>query len=747
MAYPLHLAFIWHQHQPLYKVKDPGGSSRYHLPWARLHGVKDYLDLVEVLAQFPRLGQTVNLSPTLLVQLQDYAQGEALDPYLTLSATPVAMLTAEQKAFALESFFDANYETQIAPQPRYRELYQERRTKGVLGCLEQWRPQDYEDLLAWHNLVWFDPLWRLNDAEIRHWFHQQHGFTLSDRQRILAKQRQIISRILPRHRQLQDKGQLEIITCPYSHPILPLLADSNSARSAQPDAPLPDPRFCWSEDIALQLRRAKALYRENFGRDPQGLWPPELAVSPEILPALAQARFQWLCADEEILARSLGHPLERDLAGQLSRPEWLYRPYRLPTADGDLSIVFRDQRLSDLIGFGYAHRSPEDAVSDFLAYLRAVALRLQSQQSQSTPGGLQYPWLVTIALDGENAWENYAEDGLPFLRLLYRSLNRLSERGQLELVTVTDYLNRFPPNQTLPPEHLHRGSWIKASYSTWIGERHKNQAWDYLIDARQTLAHHPEATEENNPEAWEALYAAEGSDWFWWFGEGNASAQDAIFDRLFREHLINFYQALNETVPSYLYHPLQSYPKPPAREPWGYIHPRIETPLQPEQWSRGGRRELAPVADGLGTNEGVQTLIYGWDLETFYLRLDWRPGGPRPQEFHLLWYFPGSPLPNSPAPLASVPDEAPNNYRFHQHLGLNLETGALWLETAPALFQWQAQSCQARFVLGDALALALPWHNLQQPPHREIHFVLLFAHQGEYQGRVWPGDLLKARIP
>jgi len=751
MTYPLHLAFIWHQHQPLYKSRGLHGEERYRLPWVRLHGVKDYLDLIEVLAQFPQLHQTVSLSPSLMVQLEEYANGQALDPYLSLSVMPVEQLTIDQKTFILENFFDASYPTQIAPYPRYQQLYAQRQQKGVLGCLEQWQSQDYEDLLTWHNLAWLDPLWRINDAEVKSWFNQQQGFTLGDRQRLIAKQRQIIRQILPRHRQLQNKGQLELITCPYSHPLLPLLADTNSARPSQPEAPLPDPRFCWSEDISLQLRRARTVYRQHFGREPRGLWPPELAVSPESLAAIAQSRWQWLCADEQILALTLHQPLARDLQGYPLHPELLYHPYRLETPDGYVSMVFRDQRLSDLISFGYAHLAPQEAVKHLVDYLKAIALRLQHQQSQKTPGGLQYPWLVTVALDGENGWQRYPQDGLPFLKLLYETLQYLTERGQLRLVTVSEYLELFPPTHLLKSQHIYPGSWSGASYSTWIGDRHKNRAWDYLIDARQTLANHPEATEDNNPEAWEALYAAEGSDWFWWFGQGNSSPQDAIFDQLFREHLISVYRALNENVPSYLYHPLQSSPKPASPLPWGYIHPTITATSPPEEWRRGGRLELLPRADDGNSNQWVKNLVYGYDLEALYLRLELRTGidldAQCVNELHLLWYYPGKPLPNSPAPLASLPDQPPYNYYFHHHLGLNWERQTLWLEAVPAPFQWQTQTCQAQFALGESLVIALPWKNLQQPPQTELHLLLIFAQQGEYQGRVWPGDLLKLKLP
>jgi alpha-amylase/alpha-mannosidase (GH57 family) len=266
MPYPLYVAFIWHQHQPLYKSRTAG---EYRLPWVRLHGTKDYLDLVLLLEQYPRLHQTVNLVPSLILQIEDYAAGTAIDPYLALSLTAVENLDRDQKRFIIEHFFDANHHTLIDPHPRYAELYHQRQDKGRDWCLEQWNLQDYGDLLAWHNLSWIDPLF-WDDPDIAKWLEQGKGFTLGDRQRIFSKQREILSRIIPQHRQMQERGQLEVTTTPYTHPILPLLADTNAGRVAVPDMKLPQHRFQWAEDIPRHLQKAKQLYQERFGCNPRG---------------------------------------------------------------------------------------------------------------------------------------------------------------------------------------------------------------------------------------------------------------------------------------------------------------------------------------------------------------------------------------------------------------------------------------------------------------------------------------------
>jgi alpha-amylase/alpha-mannosidase (GH57 family) len=298
MSFPLHVVFIWHQHQPLYKSAISG---KYLLPWVRLHGVKDYLDLVLMLSRYPKLHQTINLVPSLILQLQDYVEGKAFDPYLSLTLTPVDNLTRSQKYFIVEHFFDANHQTMIEPYHRYADLLAQRQAYGIEWCVNHWQAPDFSDLLAWHNLTWIDPLFREADLEIAEWYERGRDFTLADRQRIYSKQREIISRILPQHRQMQKQGQLEITTTPYTHPIMPLLADTQAGRIAVPQMYLPNTRFRWESDINLHLEKAKELYRQNFGYDPKGLWPSEQSVSPAILPispskvsrGYAQMRGYW----------------------------------------------------------------------------------------------------------------------------------------------------------------------------------------------------------------------------------------------------------------------------------------------------------------------------------------------------------------------------------------------------------------------------------------------------------------------
>jgi alpha-amylase/alpha-mannosidase (GH57 family) len=747
MAYPLHVAFVWHQHQPLYKsreiVKDTSGQ--YRLPWVRLHGTKDYLDLMLILERYPRLHQTVNLVPSLLLQLEDYAQGVAIDPYLAVTLTPETQFSLVQKHFILEHFFDANHHTLIDPHPRYAQLYHQRQEQGMAWCLENWTLQDYSDLLAWHNLAWIDPIF-WDDHEIAQWLKRGKNFTLSDRQRIISKQRQIIRRIIPQHRAMQESGQIEITTSPYTHPILPLIADTYSAKVAVPQMQLPQFRFQWTEDVTRHLQKAWNLYTEYFNCSPKGLWPSEESVSPEILPFIAKQGFQWLCSDEGVLGYTLNHFFHRNEVGNLMAPELLYRPYRLETPQGDLAIVFRDHRLSDLIGFTYANMDARTAALDLIGHLEAISRSLLELQKDGT--ALAEPWLVTIALDGENCWEHYPQDGLRFLNELY---SRLSDHDGLDLVTVSEFLHKFPPKVALPASLLHSGSWIDANFTTWIGDPIKNKAWDYLTAAREIIAYHPEATPENNPEVWDALDAAEGSDWFWWFGEGHSCSHDAMFDQLFREHLTAIYRALNEPIPPYLRQPLEDHHARQRNTPESFIHPVIDGFGDEQDWAKAGYLDLGGSRGTMHRSSDIQHLYYGWDHLNFYLRLDLRKGikvgQDLPHELHLLWYYPGVDHTHCPAPLADLPEQAPLNFHFHYHLGINLLTETTWLEEAQDSYSWHPRPSHAKACLNQCLEIAVPWGDLQIYPGYRLHLIGFLAEQGQFKDSIPENDFIILQMP
>ncbi|MEN9251186.1 MAG: glycoside hydrolase [Thermostichales cyanobacterium BF4_bins_65] len=735
MTHPLYVAFVWHQHQPLYRSPlASGAQGRYHMPWVRLHGIKDYLDMVLLLERYPKLHQTVNLVPSLLLQIEDYVAGTAYDPYLELLLSPVENLTPEQLGFIVDRFFDGHYPTMVAPYRRYRQLFEQREQRGRNWCVQYWSRQDFSDLLAWHNLAWFDPLFH-DDPEISAWLEQQQGFTLGDRQRIYAKQQHILAAIIPQHNRMQQQGQLEITTTPYTHPILPLLISERAARVACPGLPLPRYGFHWEQDVTAHLSKAKAFYRHRFHQDPKGLWPSEQSVSPAVIPHIVEQGFQWIISDEGVLGWTLGQPFTRNEDGSVREPELLYRPYRLECPRGDLSIVFRDHRLSDLIGFTYSTMDANTAAKDLIAHLEGIRNRLPQDQ----------PWLVTVALDGENCWEYYPQDGRCFLENLY---TRLSQHPALKLVTVSEFLQHFPPTACIPVEQLHSGSWIEANYTTWIGDPVKNRAWELLAQARQVLDNHPRASETS----WESLWAAEGSDWFWWFGEGHSSAHDAVFDQLFREHLQAIYLSLGEAIPAVLLQPLEEHDGLGDHLPQGFIHPTINGRINEREWSHAGRIEVAGRGS-MHRTSSVRRLWYGYDHFHLYLRLDFSSILQRPEQIGIFWFYPNRIGHNSPIPVAGIPEQAPLNYLYHHGLWITLK-GTLGigipkvtLIEAQADFRWQEVPHQVVAAVDSCLELSLPWANLGVQPGQETQWVVITAERGTFQEAIPPQTTIMVRVP
>jgi predicted glycosyl hydrolase (DUF1957 family) len=344
--------------------------------------------------------------------------------------------------------------------------------------------------------------------------------------------------VIPEYRDAAARGQIEISASPFYHPILPLLCDTDIYRRTHPDTRLPRRRFQRPEDAAEQLLRAAACHERLFGHRPVGLWPSEGSVSDAMVPLVAGAGFRWMATDEMILGRSLGVDFTRDSRGQVEQPERLYTPYRIRVGGAEVSCLFRDHVLSDRIGFVYSDWDPEAAAEDFVTRMVEAGARYRAR----TGGG---DAVIPVILDGENAWEHFAGGGRPFLRALYR---RLSSHAELQTVTLEEACRDGGPE--LPA--IFPGSWIDANFYIWIGHADDQTAWSQLGDARAALdASHPDAA--SVAEAREEILIAEGSDWFWWYGDDHSSAHDEAFDDLFRRHLRNAYQRLQLPVPGELF--------------------------------------------------------------------------------------------------------------------------------------------------------------------------------------------------
>ncbi len=538
----LNLAFVWHMHQPLYKDNLTG---KYLMPWVRLHAIKDYLDMPLLLEKFSNLKQTFNLVPSLIEQLEDYVNNNAVDPYLELSQIPVERLSNQQKSKILELFFDLNWEKMIYKFPRYAEITNKReKLKRKYGSnyskiASEFTSQEILDLTVWFNIAWFDYLWQTQDSVLVKLIKKGKNFTEKDRKSVLDKQLEIIKKIIPEYKKLQEQGKIEITTTPYYHPILPLLYDTDSARVARPELNLPENNYNHFEDVNTQIKKSIAKHEELFGTKPKGFWPSEQSVSQDIVKYFSTNGVKWIISDEGILFNSIKNYPQRDNKETFIDPTVLYRPYTIGDEKNNTAIIFRDIVLSDLIGFTYSKMSAEDGANNLYHRLKEIQNRLTDD----------YPYLVTIALDGENCWEHYDNDGYDFLMKFY---TLIENDKSINMTSVSDYLEKNPPQKHI--SNLFSGSWIRSDFTTWIGDKTKNKAWDCLFLARATLSDF----EQKNPKskalktAWEEIYISEGSDWFWWFGEGNTSSHDDIFDWQFRLHLQNVYTLIGLDIPEVL---------------------------------------------------------------------------------------------------------------------------------------------------------------------------------------------------
>lgn len=617
------LAFLWHQHQPYYPDDVAGDNP---MPWVRLHGVKDYYGMALHLLEFPEMRCTINLVPSLLLQLQAYTEHDAADRFLLVSRRPADALDEHDALFLLDHFFMANPDQMVRPFARYFELYL-RRSPGrntAREALRRFNERDLRDLQVWFNLTWVHPLAFERDEGLRALRDKGRQFTEAEKDWLLDKHLEILREVIPLHRQLADSGQVELTTTPYFHPILPLLFDKKLAREAMPDCKLPRYAGGYPEDAAVHVRRAVEQHAALFGGPPRGMWPAEGSVCQPMLPLLAEHGIRWIATDEEILSASTQGFISRDSRGHVRNPERMYRPYKVAEAGHELGVVFRDHALSDLIGFHYQRSEAVAAAEDFLGRLRGIG--------QAVAEG---PALVPVILDGENCWEHYPGGGVAFLRALYE---RCTRAGDVRPVKVGDFLEEHPPRDTLP--HLFAGSWISHNFAIWIGHEEDNTAWDALHRAREhlrTRAHELERvraegrpvaadTAERVRQAWEEIYIAEGSDWFWWYGDDHSSAQDALFDYLFRKHLHNVYLLLGDTPPPELGRPIcRRFQRAIYTLPRAFLDVKVNGRRTFFEWLSAGRYSTQNERGGamaLARQGPIKELYFGFNVGSLFLRID-----------------------------------------------------------------------------------------------------------------------------
>lgn len=538
----LDLVFLWHMHQPDYRDHDSG---EFRLPWVYLHALKDYTDMAAHLERHPSVRAVVNFVPVLLDQIDDYVaqfdSGRLRDPLLRmLERESLDGLTRDERRFLLDTCFHGNHARMVAPFPRYQRLHELcrlSRNEGGEGA-SYLSGVYFADLVTWYHLVWTGETERRRQPLLAELMSKGEGFSGDDRRRLLAYIGDTLRVLIPRYRSLADRGQIELSPTPQTHPLAPLLIDFACAREATPDVVLPavDSYPGGRTRAAAQIAAARDSHTRRFGKPPNGLWPAEGAVSGAFLQQIAAQGFRWAASSEGVLVNSLrGH-------GSLfpARADYLYRPWQLAEAPG-LSLFFRDERLSDLIGFEYAKWHGRDAAHHFLVELDKIR--------QAAPAG-QTP-LVSVILDGENAWEYYPYNAYYFFDDLYAALGN---HGDVRTTTFSARLAADAGDAGNLPA-LMAGSWVYGTFTTWIGDPDKNRAWELLCSAKQSYdlvaaSGRLEAAAARAAEA--QLAVCEGSDWFWWFGDYNPQSTVAGFDHLFRRNLARLYRLMHLPVPPQL---------------------------------------------------------------------------------------------------------------------------------------------------------------------------------------------------
>ena len=608
------ICFLWHMHQPYYTDPVAGSAS---MPWVRLHATKAYYDMAYGLEKFPSVKATFNFTPSLLRQLQEIGSGAVRDLFLEYAQRPAADLRPEEKAFLIRHFFSANWATMVRPYPRYHELLVKRGADVHGHDLEriarQFSTQDFLDLQTWHNLAWFGYGAVSRYPRLAALRQKNRGFTEEEKQEVLALQLVAVQDIVPLYRRLMEREQIELTTTPFFHPILPLVIDTDFTRRARPDLPLPS-RFHAPEDAETQIQRAVEFHRATFGQAPVGLWPSEGSVCPELIPMLPKVGLRWLATDEGILARSLAaaqQPWERHRD--------LYQPYQVGSENQDVTILFRDREISDAFGFVYHKTTPEMAAEDVLRRLRQIIC--------DTP---QEHVTIAIALDGENPWEHYYEGGEQFLSLLYKAFSTGaldSDAVRTTTAMISEALQASPAAHRI--SHLHSGSWINQDYKIWIGHQEDNRGWDLVGQTRSRLTEISSSLPSDRAQAaWDELYAAEGSDWFWWYGDDFDTDYKVEFDRLFRTHLRNVWTIAGLTPPELLNQPICQLRGMPEADlvtmPLALLTPSIDGCVTNFfEWRGAGRIKTQPPLGAMWKAEGILTDIqFGWSLDQLYLRLD-----------------------------------------------------------------------------------------------------------------------------
>jgi len=577
-------------HQPFYK---DNLSNTTLMPWVFLHAIKDYYDIPWYLEKFPSMKATFNLVPSLMLQIDEYINGKANDKLIDIIKKDVRDLKIEELRFLEEFLFLSNEKNMIKPLPRYHELFLKFNADNK--SMVNFTPEEIIEVEVLFLLSWCGNYLRENSALIKELLSQGRFYSNEQKSQLIHELYDFLSKIIPFYKRLVEKKQIAISTTPFYHPILPLLINRASAKEAKPEVVLPSSFENYEEYANLQVEYAVKYFKEKFDYAPVGFWPSEGSVSMATAQLLSKNGVKWLATDEEILFKSLNN----------FNKEVLYKPYCLKTNETQINLFFRDKYLSDLIGFEYSKKEPLEAAQDFISHLKNIHLNAKDST------------LVSVILDGENAWEFYQNNAQEFFEHLY---TLLSEQTWCETILFED-IDKIEELEKESISNLATGSWINGNFDIWIGNSEKNKAWELLDLTKSDFDTLKNSLDEQTLEKIETEFLiALGSDWFWWYGDDHYTELNHQFDEQFRAHLKNIYTLMDKEIPNEIFTPIVKKVKKNSShiKPTDFITPTVDGNMSNFfEWLNSGfvdiKKEFSTMDSSLCI---IDTLYYGKDTQS-----------------------------------------------------------------------------------------------------------------------------------
>ncbi|MBN1444635.1 MAG: hypothetical protein JW957_00815 [Candidatus Omnitrophica bacterium] len=573
----MYLSILWHMHQPYYADVNNGEIDTPALTFRTLF---NYYPMAVLTKKNPGIKLNFNLTPVLLIQIEDIASGKIKDRFMALLEEGNSAGREEVLAFI------GGMPPQILGRHKIINMLKEKAEEN--SCSEQ----DLLDLKIYLHLASFHPA--VSDGEIKELFKKGRNFGESDRKLLHEKEKMIFSEVIALYGELMNEGKIEISTSPMMHPILPLLYSTDTARKTKTSLSIPEGVFSYPQDARMQLLEGLKTYERIFKKQAAGIWPSEGSLSDEILELFSEQGVLWTATDESLLEETLAHPLFQKEHCSI----WDFR--------NGPSVFFRDRHISDMIGFSYQKTDEKNAAGDIAERLSALRSNMDGR-------------LLTVILDGENPWDFYPDYGEKFLTAFYKFLEN---NDAVRTVTFSEALKT--DIRRLRFDHISPGSWMGTNFDNWIGREPANKAWSILKQARAAAEERENCLpEEKKNILAEAVMLAESSDWFWWYSLPADKKTKMRFDAYFRNSIRRIYETAGAEIPQYLNLPVEGYA---YEEIIPYIKPVIDGKITHfYEWHDA--IELDPSglwATFMPAGMPVRKMFYGYDEENLYIRMDFK---------------------------------------------------------------------------------------------------------------------------